>query len=1045
MASARHDSPLLQLRTGATLLMAVLLALGGPASAEAQLATAGQATLALKHGSRLLNVLNTPSTAQENTRFAQQQTAAAFGDEAYLIVQFPSVLTPAAVARLAAKGIEREGFIPPRAYLLRVPLGTTAATLATEGAEGFLVPTPADKIPPPFLQTLQQHPNQPFQVHGRVTANITATAWADLLAEQHLPAAGHFDPARQYFSLDATGADLLALASVPFVTALEARSLVVEADVPTSDQPYNETGLGDTYVSLIRGNLLLAPATGAPLATGAGVVVGVGDNVYQGQSHVDLQGRHTVIDPQSSNNGSFNDHSVHTSGIVGGAGIRHPRFTGLAPGATLYSAVTGNIFDLGLAADPPMDISSNSWTNSDPNFDQVDGTGRYNVYSIDIDALLYDNPALLSLHSAGNFGHQYPGYPDNYLTLNAGYAAAKNTLVVGRYAAPTEFRLTPSYGPARDGRVKPDVVAANRAYATTVHNTYGEKQGSSQSTPAVAGVAALLYERYRQDHGGTTPDAALIKALLMNTSDYLLTPGPSYQAGYGRLNARRAYTALTEDQYTVVEVAHGSDLLQPIEVPAAVEGRTVAQLKVMLYWHDPAAAAYAQPALVNNLDLTVKQGGTTHLPWVLDTTAAQVDLPPTRGIDALNNIEQVAIDAPAPGTYTARIAGTSVPMGPQRAYLVYAFVLDEVVLTHPAGGEAWFSGEHRTVFWDTDAIGEASVVEAASYSLDGGSTWTSFRANTITPRASQVLIVPEAPLAEMLVRVTHDGETTPAAAVTISPPLMLTLSPATGDETRFTWNAIPQAEQYALLAWQATTGWQELTTTTDTTLTLAHSLFGSRTAWVSVQAVGSGGALRSQRSVAQHFVADNTAPVAVLDQVEKLESSSRFTIDVLANDQDADNDPLFLTSVTPGTQGTAEIWDDQTVMYRPNDGFAGVDTLSYTLTDLHGGTAAGTLYVMEPGGVGVAPETPYVFSLSQNYPNPFNPITTIPYELPIAGEATLRLYDVLGREVRVLATGFHMPGRHQVRVHGGGLASGLYFYRLTAAGHAQVRQLVLLK
>jgi hypothetical protein len=88
---------------------------------------------------------------------------------------------------------------------------------------------------------------------------------------------------------------------------------------------------------------------------------------------------------------------------------------------------------------------------------------------------------------------------------------------------------------------------------------------------------------------------------------------------------------------------------------------------------------------------------------------------------------------------------------------------------------------------------------------------------------------------------------------------------------------------------------------------------------------------------------------------------------------------------------------------------------------------------------------PRDFFLGQNYPNPFNPSTSIAFGLREAGEVSLRLYDLLGREVRVLAGGFRQAGLHTVRLDAAGLASGLYVYRLTAGRSSEARKLLLLR
>lgn len=90
-------------------------------------------------------------------------------------------------------------------------------------------------------------------------------------------------------------------------------------------------------------------------------------------------------------------------------------------------------------------------------------------------------------------------------------------------------------------------------------------------------------------------------------------------------------------------------------------------------------------------------------------------------------------------------------------------------------------------------------------------------------------------------------------------------------------------------------------------------------------------------------------------------------------------------------------------------------------------------------------QLPSTVILAQNFPNPFNPTTVIGYHLPAAGRVTLRVVDLLGRTVRVLVDGDQSAGAHREVFDAHGLASGVYYYALTASGTTQVRKMLVLR
>ena len=85
------------------------------------------------------------------------------------------------------------------------------------------------------------------------------------------------------------------------------------------------------------------------------------------------------------------------------------------------------------------------------------------------------------------------------------------------------------------------------------------------------------------------------------------------------------------------------------------------------------------------------------------------------------------------------------------------------------------------------------------------------------------------------------------------------------------------------------------------------------------------------------------------------------------------------------------------------------------------------------------------FTLKQNYPNPFNPITNIQYSVNSIQKVTLKVHDLLGREIAILVNEEKEPGVYKVEFDGSNLPGGIYFYQLKAGNFVETKEMVLLK
>ena len=273
--------------------------------------------------------------------------------------------------------------------------------------------------------------------------------------------------------------------------------------------------------------------------------------------------------------------------------------------------------------------------------------------------------------------------------LPSGGQTAKNALTVGAVRAILDDPITSvtaadmasfsSWGPTDDGRVKPDVVAdgidvlSSATAVPPVNDAYSSLSGTSIAAPSVTGASVLLMQHYSNLHG-TLPTSATTKGVILHTAVDGGNPGPDYSFGWGLMNSAAAANFLSRD--AVPQLGDLQDLIQDsldngTQDNLVVDVAAGRPLKATLVWTDPAGTARSgqanldnpTAALVNDLDLTIiGPGGTTFFPWTLDPGNPGANAVRTQR-NAVDNVEQVLIDAPVTGTYTIRVSHTGPLQG----------------------------------------------------------------------------------------------------------------------------------------------------------------------------------------------------------------------------------------------------------------------------------------------------------------------------------------------------------------------------------------------
>jgi hypothetical protein len=453
---------------------------------------------------------------------------------------------------------------------------------------------------------------------------------------------------------------------------------------------------------------------------GAGMTVAEWDGGAVYPDHPDFIGRLTQMDGATEVSG----HSTHVAGTLVGSGAGlEPRSRGMAYAAQLeawdwnsdtaemaaeaaggllisnhsYGIAAGWLYIGGLPPDGWWWIGGAADTDlEDPNFGYYDGQSQL------WDQIAFDAPYYLIVKAAGNDrsdtgpspGEEYWVVDEdgNKLFIStlarpfdcapAGYdcmptnAVAKNVLTVGAVddlyggysplAGPAQVQMAPfsSWGPADDGRIKPDLVGNGVFLISAWPDSpyYAAAAGTSMAAPNVTGSLLLLQEHYQDLHGpGNFMRSATLKALAIHTADEAgAAEGPDYEFGWGLLNTKNAAKVITQDgggDHQIIEgsLANGATNSVPVNVT-----NPDSQITATLVWMDPPGTPVAPSLdppdlmLVNDLDLRITDGGTTYMPWVLDPAVPGAAA--TKGDNFRDNVEQVEVVGVGPGVFTVEVS-----------------------------------------------------------------------------------------------------------------------------------------------------------------------------------------------------------------------------------------------------------------------------------------------------------------------------------------------------------------------------------------------------
>lgn len=773
---------------------------------------------------------------------------ATLGNNGYALVQFDELPNDDQLRAITSLGIELLEYIPYNTYVASIPTSLSPNTISELGIIGVFDIPLSNKMDEALLtraipgwalagnkveSILKYHKNIPQE---------QALKWC---RENGITTLKH-NKYNNFIRVQFPIQKIEEIAGLPWVAYLD---LVPGPDVP------DDTG----GRSLHRSNIIDVDYSGGRHYNGEGVNVLVRDDGFVGP-HIDFHGRidNSFVEPQTGNHGDG------VAGVMAGAGNIDPTMKGMAAGAFVYVVNYEDDFldeTMDLFYDKNVIVTNSSYSNG--------CNAGYTAITETVDQQLYNNPTLMHVFSAGNSNNNDCDYGagNQWGNITGGHKMAKNCLTTANVYADATLVESSSRGPAFDGRLKPDISAHGQGqWSTDEQNTYQEFGGTSAAAPCIAGVMAQLHQAYRELNAGEVAEAALLKAILLNTVTDMGNRGPDFKFGWGLVNAYRAVLTLEDHRYLKSSVAPGNNSQHVLSIPQNVQ-----EARFMVYWMDPEATPMTSKALINDLDIKViGPDGTEYLPWKLDPTPdpAILDTPAGKGVDSLNNMEQVVLDNPSAGDYTLVINGKELPFGSHEYYVTWEFRTAEIKMTYPAGGESFEPGETTRLHWNAQGDNGFFIVWL---STDDGVTFNPINSVEGDLRLVKWTVPDTVITSKAKIKITRAGqEDITEVPFSIAPRTQnLKVTQACPDYIRYEWDAVDLGSASATVAYEILTlgdrYMEVIDTVTGTTYDLpAIDQNPLKDHWLSVRALGDNG-LRSERTIA---VLHNTGLLNCTQQID---------------------------------------------------------------------------------------------------------------------------------------------------------------------------------